>query len=155
MNLVKTGIDIAYIERSGIVIEWRTYDGKKITKGDVSMEFAKRFLPAIKMKRPNITFEREKFAFFFETYWIQTIIVSCLSSVALALPAYIIKFAHMEGIFSFYLLAIFLSLPWFLVPILFVLYYVKDPHQAKRAAFITSGVLLLTFILWIIALFQL
>ncbi|WP_010197272.1 hypothetical protein [Bacillus sp. m3-13] len=121
------------------------------------MEFTKRFLPALKLKRPklNIAFERENFSVFFETYWIQMIIVSCLSSVALGLPAYIIKFAHTEGIFTFYLLALLLSVPWFLVPILFVLYYVKDITLAKKAAVITGGVLLLTFIIWIIALFQL
>ncbi|MGD6991004.1 hypothetical protein [Sutcliffiella horikoshii] len=121
------------------------------------MEFTKRFLPALKLKRPklNIAFERENFSVFFETYWIQMIIVSCLSSVALGLPAYIIKFAHTEGIFTFYLLALLLSIPWFLVPLLFVLYYVKDTTLAKKAVGITSGVLLLTFTIWIIALFQL
>lgn len=121
------------------------------------MEFTKRFLPGLKFKRPklNISFERENFSTFFETYWIQMIIVSCLSSVALGLPALIIKFAYTEGIFTFYLLALLLSTPWFLVPILFVLYYVKDITLAKKAAVITGGVLLFTFVIWIIALFQL
>ncbi|TYS59967.1 hypothetical protein FZC74_07380 [Sutcliffiella horikoshii] len=121
------------------------------------MEFTKRFLPALKLKRPkfNITFERDNFLLFFETYWIQMIIVSCLSSVALGLPALVIKFAYTEGIFTFYLLALLLSIPWFLVPILFVLYYVKEMNQAKKAAIITGGVLLLTLTIWTIALFQL
>jgi hypothetical protein len=121
------------------------------------MEFTKRFLPALKLKRPkfNIAFERENFSLFFETYWIQMIIVSCLSSVALGLPAFIIKFAYTEGIFTFYLLALLISIPWFFVPILLVMYYVKDFALAKKTAVTTGGVLVLTLIFWIIALFQL
>jgi hypothetical protein len=119
------------------------------------MEFAKRFLPAMKMKRLNITFEREKFAAFFEAYWLRTFLVTCLSSIALALPAYIIKFGYDQGIFSFYFLAILLAIPWFLVPILFVLYLTKDTLKIKKAILITAGILLLTFILWTVCLFQL
>jgi hypothetical protein len=117
------------------------------------MDFAKKFIPAI--KRPSIKFTKERYATFFETYWLHTILFTCISSTALSIPALVFKFGYENGIFSFYLLALLIALPWFLVPALYLLYIGDNSKRAKISLYSMIGILAASLITWVICLFQL
>ncbi|WP_078378866.1 hypothetical protein [Sutcliffiella halmapala] len=114
------------------------------------MEIAKKFIPTL--KRP--IFKRENYTYFFEIYWFKTIIITCCSSIALFLPAYLIKFGYDNGIVAFYILAILLAVPWFLIPTLFLLYLANGSKPAIIAAYSFIGVLTVVFLTWVICIFQ-
>ncbi|WP_417898864.1 hypothetical protein ABN702_00090 [Bacillus haimaensis] len=117
------------------------------------MEFAKKVFPAI--KRPSIRFKKERYATFFETYWLHTILFTCISSTALGIPAFVFKFGYDNGIPLFYLLALLIALPWFLVPSLYLLYIGDNSKRAKGSSYSMIGILIASFFTWIICLFQL
>ncbi|WP_226682033.1 hypothetical protein [Sutcliffiella horikoshii] len=82
-------------------------------------------------------------------FGIKLIILTCISPFLTILPALAFKLALDTSSVIGYLLAILLLVPWLVVPTLFIQHITSHSRFGKIASYVYSGVIFLTFLLWI------
>lgn len=83
-------------------------------------------------------------------YGIRLIILTCLSPLLTILPALAFKLSH--GTFSIigYIISLTMLLPWLVIPTIFIQHITSHSRFGKITSYVYAGILLVTFILWIL-----
>lgn len=83
-------------------------------------------------------------------YGIRLIILTCLSPFLTILPALAFKLAHSTSSVIGYILSVLMLAPWFIVPLLFIQHITARSRFGQIASYVYAGLILTTFILWIL-----